>query len=59
MALFCRSLTVENHLLSYQEMRPKGGWCCDSCGGQRRGTLLRLRALHESSIEETVKGDQP
>jgi hypothetical protein len=25
-ALFCRSLTVENHLLSYQEMRPLGGW---------------------------------
>jgi hypothetical protein len=24
MALFCRSLTVENHLLSYQEMRPMG-----------------------------------
>lgn len=24
LVLFCRSLTVENHLLSYQEMRPVG-----------------------------------
>jgi hypothetical protein len=37
MALFCRSLTVENHLLSYQEMRPKGGGVATAAAGSAEG----------------------
>jgi hypothetical protein len=42
-ALFCRSLTVENHLLSYQEMRPLGGGC-DSL----RRSMQQMRNVQSS-----------
>lgn len=35
-ALFCRSLTVENHLLLYQEMRPLGMVVATACGDRYR-----------------------
>jgi hypothetical protein len=50
--LFCRSLTVENHLLSYQEMRPLGGWRL------RQLAAIGTDALRPfaSSVDETLEG---